>query len=273
MTRTTAAAALVALLTLAGCSSAPVPEDAAGGAPSASADGLTGELTIFAAASLQPAFDELTAAFAAEHPGVTVDPVTYDGSSTLATQLVQGARADVFASADETTMAPVVDAGLVDGAPTTFTTNSLQILVPPGNPQQVASLADLATLAARGGTVVLCAPEVPCGSAARKVLDAAGVELAPASEEQNVSAVLTKVTAGEADAGLVYRTDVLRAGHLARGVDFPEADEAINPYPIAALGDDARPDGHDAATARAFVELVLSGEGQKVLAEAGFGAR
>lgn len=269
--RTTAALALAALLALAGCSSS--DDDATGASPSATAsDSLTGDLTIFAAASLQPAFDELTASFAVDHPGVTVNPVTYDGSSTLATQLVEGGNADVFASADEKNMQPVVDATLVDGAPTIFTTNTLQIVVAPGNPKKIDSLADLAALAGDGGTVVLCAPEVPCGSASQQVLAAAKVELKPASQEQNVSAVLTKVTSGEADAGLVYRTDVLRAGDSVEGVDFTEAAGVVNKYPIAALDDDARADGHEAATAQAFVDLVLSDEGQKVLADKGFTA-
>ncbi|ROS31289.1 molybdate ABC transporter substrate-binding protein [Cellulomonas sp. PhB150] len=274
MTRTTTvrtALVLAALLALTGCTST---NEAGTGSPSSSvpSDGLTGELTIFAAASLQPVFDELAATFAADHPDVTVNPVTYDGSSTLATQLVEGGNADVFASADEKTMTPVVDAGLTASAPTIFTTNTLQIVVAPGNPKKVTSLADLATLADDGGIVVLCAAAVPCGSASQQVLDAAKVELKPASEEQSVSAVLTKVVSGEADAGLVYRTDVLKAGDDVEGVDFAEAAGVVNKYPIAALGDDARDDGHEVATAQAFVDLVLSAEGQQVLADKGFTA-
>lgn len=262
---------LAALLALAGCSST---NETGAGSPSAtaSADDLTGELTIFAAASLQPAFDELAATFAAAHPDVTVDPVTYDGSSTLATQLVEGATADVFASADEKNMTPVVDAGLTATVPTTFTTNTLQIVVAPGNPQKISNLVDLARLSTDGGIVVLCAAEVPCGSASQQVLDAAGVDLKAASEEQSVSAVLTKVVSGEADAGLVYRTDVLKAGDEVEGVDFAEAAGVVNRYPIAVLGDDARDDGHEAATARAFVDLILSAPGQRVLADKGFAA-
>ncbi|HWJ86055.1 MAG TPA: molybdate ABC transporter substrate-binding protein [Cellulomonas sp.] len=281
MTRTTrtgasAALALAAVLALAACSSSDDASTDQSQTPTSTStststsDALTGDLTVFAAASLQPAFDELATTFAADNPGVHVNPVTYDGSSTLATQLVEGGNADVFASADEKNMQPVVDAGLTAGTPTIFTTNTLQIVVAPGNPKNITSLADLAKLADDGGIVVLCAPEVPCGSASQQVLAAAAVDLTPASEEQNVTAVLTKVTAGEADAGLVYRTDVLRAGDDVEGVDFAEAATVVNKYPIAALSDDARADGHEQATAQAFVDLVLSDEGQKVLTDKGF---
>ncbi|MDC7122038.1 molybdate ABC transporter substrate-binding protein [Cellulomonas fimi] len=265
-----AVAAAVGLVALAGCSTAPREvRPGATTAASGSATGLTGTLTVFAAASLTGAFDELTADFAAQHPGVDVRPVTYDGSSTLATQLVEGARADVFASADEATMATVDDAGLVDGAPTLFATNTLQIAVPAGNPELIASVADLAVLASSGGRVVLCAAQVPCGAASQEVLASAGVTLTPASEEQSVTAVLTKVAAGEADAGLVYRTDVLAAGDDVEGVDVDEAATAVNRYPIAVLGTGSR-SSQDAVVAQAFVDLVLSDAGRQVLADRGF---
>jgi len=269
--RTATGLALAAVLLLAGCSSS--DDDAASStSPTTSGDSLTGGLTVFAAASLQPAFDELTATFAKDHPGVKVDPVTYDGSSTLATQLVGGGNADVFASADEKNMTTVVDAKLVAGDPTVFTANTLEIVVAPGNPKKITSLADLATVASDGGAVVVCAAEVPCGAASKQVLDAAGVTLKPSSQEQNVTAVLTKVESGEADAGLVYKTDVLRAGDSVEGVEFAEAAKVVNQYPIAVLGDDTRASGHDEATAQAFVDLVLSDEGQKVLESKGFAA-
>jgi len=237
-------------------------------APTSAGPELSGHLSVFAAASLQGVFDDLATTFEERHPSVTVDPITYDGSSTLATQLVEGASADVLATADEKNMTTVADAGLVQGAPRVFTTNTLQVVVPAGNPEGVTSLADLATLASSGGTVVLCAPEVPCGSAAHKALDAAGVTFTPASEEQNVKAVLTKVQTGDADAGIVYRTDVLAAGPDVDGVDFPEAASAVNAYPIAVLAEPART--HDEAVAQAFVDLVMSDEGQRVLASHGF---
>ena len=250
-------AGVAILLGAAGCATEPT-------AP-APATGLSGELTVFAAASLQGAFDELAAELAEQNPGVTVRPITYDGSSTLATQLVGGASADVFASADLTTMTTVTDAGLADGTPTVFATNTLEIVVAPGNPLAIGSLADLAALSASGGKVVLCAAEVPCGSASQKVLDGAGLTLAPVSAEQNVKAVLTKVQTGDADAGLVYRTDVLAAGDTVEGVELPEAATAVNEYPIVVLqgaGD----------VAQAFVDLVLSADGRRILTDRGFTA-
>ncbi len=263
---------LVGALALAGCSSSDTPSTptASDSAATPTEPALAGELTIFAAASLEPTFDEIAAAFTAAYPDVTVDAISYDGSSTLATQLVEGAQADVFASADTKNMQPVVDAGLVDGAPAVFTTNTLQIVVPAGNPDGISSLADLAALSKAGGKVVVCAPEVPCGAATTKVTAAAGVDLAPASQEQNVTAVLTKVTAGEADAGLVYRTDVIKAGDTVEGVDFAEASGVVNTYPIAALTGAALPNGHDPAVARAFVAFVLSPDGQALLTKRGF---
>jgi len=262
-----AAVALVAAGCSSGGGSSPTSTVGSTAGSTASAD-LTGSLQVFAAASLKGAFDELTQQFAAAHPGVTVKPVDYDGSSTLATQLTGGAKADVFAAADTKTMQTVVDAGLVQGDPTVFTTNSLQIAVAPGNPKNVHSLADLAKLSQDGGKVVVCAPEVPCGNATKTALDAAGVTLKPASQEQNVTAVLTKVVAGEADAGLVYRTDVQSAAGKVDGVDFPEAAQAVNHYPIAELADGAR--SGDEATAAAFVQYVLGPDGQAVLTQLGF---
>ena len=249
------AAGTAVLLVLAGCSSA---------APAAepSPTGLTGELTVFAAASLQGAFDAIATEFAERNTGVPVNPVTYDGSSTLATQLVDGATADVFASADLATMATVTDAGLADGTATVFATNSLEIVVAPGNPLGIGSLADLAALSTSGGKVVLCAAQVPCGSAAHRVLD--GLTLTPVSEEQNVKAVLTKVQTGDADAGLVYRTDVLAAGTTVEGVELPEVASAVNEYPVVVL--------EDGEVARAFVDLVLSADGQRILGDLGFTA-
>ena len=251
------------LLALVGCSSA---TPAAERTPTSTPE-LTGELTVFAAASLQGAFDAIGQELAAQNPGVTVHPTTYDGSSTLATQLVGGASADVFASADLANMATVTDAGLADGTPTVFATNTLEIVVAPGNPTTITSLADLAALSTAGGKVVLCAPEVPCGAAAHKVLDGVGLTLTPVSQEQNVKAVLTKVQTGDADAGLVYRTDVLAAGDTVEGVEFPEAATAVNEYPIVMLTTTENED-----VARAFVDLVLSDAGQKILSDLGFTA-
>ncbi|MBN9607747.1 MAG: molybdate ABC transporter substrate-binding protein [Actinobacteria bacterium] len=223
-------------------------------------DALSGTLNVFAAASLKATFDQLRTTFLAAHPKVDFPPITYDGSSTLVTEIQGGAPADVFASADEKNMDKVADlvTGRVD-----FATNTLQIAVAPGNPKHVESLADLAK---PGVITVVCAPAVPCGTASQKALAKAGVTLKPASEEQNVTAVLTKVETGDADAGLVYRTDVNSAAGKVMGVDFPEASEAVNTYPIAVLKD-----SKNAAAAQAFVDLVTSPGGQQVLAGVGFG--
>lgn len=243
-------------------SSAPV--NSAGSASSAdtatsSGAAISGTVTVLAAASLKASFDALAAQFEKAHPGATVK-VSYDGSTTLATQITGGAPADVFASADQKNMATV--AGLAIGTPTLFASNTLQIAVAPGNPKKITSLADLAK---SGVLTVLCAPVVPCGRAAHTALDAAKVTVKPASEEQNVTVVLTKVQTGDADAGLVYRTDVSSAGGKVLGVDFPEASKAVNQYPIAALKAAPNPVG-----AKAFVDLVLGPDGQKTLAGLGF---
>ena len=252
-----AATVLAAALLATGCAG-----PAAGGStPTASTPALSGELTVSAAASLRGAFDEIAAQFSEEHPDVDVRPFSYDGSSTLATQIVEGDQVDVFASADQKNMQKVVDAGLASN-PTLFATNTLVIVVPKGDPAGIRTLADLAK---PGVTVVLCAPEVPCGSAAQTLLAGAGVTVTPASQEQNVTAVLTKVAAGEADAGLVYTTDAKSSADVEAIV--PDgADEVVNQYPIVALDDAPDPE-----VAAAFVAFVLGPRGQAVLADLGFG--
>jgi molybdate transport system substrate-binding protein len=213
-----------------------------------------------AAASLTETFDQLKQQFIEEHPGVTVE-ASYGASSTLARQIVEGAPADVFASASTATMKTVTDAGLADGGPSVFVRNTLQIAVPPDNPARITSLADLAKPEVK---VAVCEPQVPCGSAAQTALTAAGVAVTPVTLEQDVKAVLTKVRLGEVDAGLVYRTDVISAGSEVQGIDFPEAQQAINDYPIVVL------DTPNPEAAAAFVELVRSREGLAVLTKAGF---
>ncbi|MCK9795870.1 molybdate ABC transporter substrate-binding protein [Isoptericola sp. 4D.3] len=227
------------------------------------ADGTT--LTVFAAASLRGSFEDLAAQFEAAHDGVDVR-LSLAGSSDLAAQVQQGAPADVFASADTATMDRLVADDLVS-APRDFATNTLEIAVPPGNPAGVTTLADLAD---PGVALVLCAPQVPCGAASARVADAAGLDLAPVSEEQSVTDVLGKVVAGEADAGIVYVTDVAAAGDDVEGVELPEAADAVNTYPIATVthGDD----GARADLAQEFVDLVLSDDGRRTLAGHGFGA-
>lgn len=220
-------------------------------------------VTVFAASSMRAAFATLATTFEASHPGVTVT-VNLAGSATLAEQLLHGARADVLASANEASMDRVVAAGLASGPPRPYASNRLTIAVPPGNPAGISSLRDLSR---PGLTLVICAPVVPCGAATVTVARAAGVALTPVSEEQAVTDVLAKVQAGEVDAGLVYRTDVLSAGATVIGIDFPESSLALTTSTIASLRD-----GPQAALGREFVDLVLSAEGQRVLAEAGFGA-
>ncbi|MDQ1124703.1 molybdate ABC transporter substrate-binding protein [Microbacterium trichothecenolyticum] len=242
------AGVLAAAALLAACAS---PEPAAPG------DQLSGTLEVYAAASLQRSFDEISRAFMAAHPDVTVQSV-YDGSSTLATQIGEGAPADVFASADEKNMAKVA-AQAPD--PQLFAGNTLVIAVPAGNPGGVKTLDDLARV-----TTVLCAAEVPCGAASATLLSNAGVAVTPASEEQNVTAVLTKIAAREADAGLVYATDVVGRDDIEAIVPAG-ADAVVNHYPIAVLTDAPHP-----TAAAAFVAFVLSADGQGILAATGFRA-
>ena len=248
----------VLVLLLAGCGGA--ADDGAAAAPAPSAAELGGTLTVFAAASLTDVFTDLGERFEADHPGLDVQ-FNFAGSSALATQLTQGAPADVFASANEAQMAVVTDAGLADD-PQVFAANVLQLAVPAGNP---AGVTDLTDLAREELAVALCAPQVPCGAAAEDVLAAAGVTAAPDTLEEDVRAALTKVELGEVDAALVYTTDVTAAGDAVEGIDVPEAEQAVNDYPIAVLADAPDP---EAATA--FVELVRSEEGQQALADAGF---
>ncbi len=218
-------------------------------------------LTVFAAASLKGTFTDIGKEFEAGHEGVTVE-FSFAGSSDLVAQIQQGAPADVFASADTKNMDKAAADGLVAAAPVYFASNTLQIATAPDNPAKIKTLADLAK---PGIKVVLCAPEVPCGSAAKTVEDASGVDIKPVSEEASVTDVLNKVTTGEADAGLVYVTDVLGAGDKVNGITFPESSEAVNTYPIASLKG-----SKNAKLALQFVDLVTSGKGQDILAGAGF---
>ena len=244
----TAAAALTAVAMLAGCSNS---------SPN------SGDITVFAASSLKSTFTALRAQMEKDNPGTHVK-FSFAGSSDLVAQLTGGAPADVFASADTATMTKVVDAGLEAGNPVNFATNTLTIVTPPGNPKHIASFADLAK---PGTQVVVCAPQVPCGAATKKVEAATGTALTPASEESTVTDVLGKVISGQADAGLVYVTDAGGAGDKVTAVAFPEAGGAVNTYPIAVLKG-----SKNAATAQKFVDLVTGPDGRKVLAGAGFAA-
>lgn len=249
-----ASAAVALLLPLAACGN----DDAVD--PRADVDAT---LTVFAAASLKGSFTTLAEEFEERNPGVTVE-LSFAGSSDLVSQIAEGAPADVFASADEKNMDKLVGDDLVDGEPSDFATNTLTLVTPAGNPGGVTSLADLANADL---DVVVCAPQVPCGSAAEKLASAAGVTLAPDSEEQSVTDVLGKVTSGEADAGLVYVTDAKAAGDDVDVVEVPEAEDVVNTYPIATLADARQP-----GLARDWIGLVTGNDGQAVLRKAGFGA-
>jgi len=237
--------ALVALVACGGGSSAP------GGAR---------PITVFAASSLTEAFDEIGKRFEETAGGARVT-FNYGASSTLVVQVGAGAPADVLATADEATMGQAVAVGTVE-APAVFARNRLAILVARGNPKGIRTLADLAR---PGLVVVLCAAEVPCGRSGQQALDKAGVEVTPRSLEANVKAVQSRVTLGEADAGIVYATDVQAAGDTAEGVSIPENHNVVAAYPIATVKS-----SRNKAVAAAFVEYVRSDAGRAILAMAGF---
>ncbi|MFF9310484.1 molybdate ABC transporter substrate-binding protein [Streptomyces sp. NPDC014748] len=258
-----AGAGAAALLALSACSSSDDSSDGSS-SPSASASGaskLSGTVTVFAAASLKESFTTLGKEFEQQHPGTKVS-FNFGGSDTLAASITSGAPADVFAAASAKTMKIVTDKGDAAGTPATFVRNQLEIATLPGNPDKISSLKDLTK---SGLKVVLCDKTVPCGAAAQKALDASGLKLTPVSYEQDVKSALTKVELKEADAAVVYKTDVHAAGDKVEGVEFPESAKAVNDYPIALLKD-----AQNAEAAKAFVALVQSAEGQKVLNQAGF---
>lgn len=224
-------------------------------------DGET-TLTVYAAASLTAAFEDIAAEFEKEHDGVDVE-LSFGGSSDLVTQIQEGAPADVFASADTANMDKLSAADLTGAEPEAFATNRLEIAVPPGNPAGIQTFQDLAK---PGLALVVCAPEVPCGAAAQSVAQVAGVTLDPVSEEQSVTDVLGKISSGEGEAGLVYVTDIAAASEDVEGITFPESGEVVNTYPIAPVADSGESD-----LAAEFVEFVLGDTGQGVLAGYGFG--
>ena len=219
-------------------------------------------LTVFAAASMEPTFTELAKTIEDEHEGVKV-VFNFAGSQDLQEQIVEGAPADVFASANEKQMAPVVEAGLNSSEPIIYATNELTIVTPPDNPAQIATFQDLTK---EGLLLVICAPEVPCGAATQKVVEASGVTLKPVSEEQSVTDVLAKVQAGEADAGLVYKTDAISAGDTVEAIAFPESADAVNKNPIVAVTTGAEPE-----LGQEWVDFILSDSVQQILKDAGFG--
>ncbi|MCC9705362.1 molybdate ABC transporter substrate-binding protein [Streptomyces sp. MNU76] len=248
-----------ALLALSACGSS--DSDSSAKSDSSGSDELSGEVTVFAAASLKESFTTLGEQFEKEHPGTKVT-FNFGGSDALAAGITGGAPADVFASASPRTMAVVTDAGDASSTPETFARNQLEIATLPGNPDRISSLEDLNGSDLK---VVLCDEAVPCGAAARKALDASKLKLTPVSYEEDVRSALNKVVLKEADAAVVYKTDVRAAGEKVEGVEFPESADAITDYPITLLRESENTDA-----ARAFIALVRSAEGQKVLTEAGF---
>jgi molybdate transport system substrate-binding protein len=257
-------AALVALLglALAACGGS----DSGSGSQSSSAQAPPRTLTVSAAASLTEVYQSLGQQFQAANPGVTVK-FNFGGSDQLAQQVVQGAPADVLATASPTTMQTAVQAGKIQGEPIIYATNKLQIAVAPNNPKQVAQLADLNK---PGVTSVVCAPAVPCGAAAVAAEKAANVTLKPVSEEQDVKGVLTRVETGNADGGLVYVTDVKSAAGKVTGVDFPQASAkgVTQSYPIGVVTGSADPQ-----LAQSWVSFVTGPQGKAALTQAGFATK
>jgi molybdate transport system substrate-binding protein len=222
---------------------------------------LSGSISVFAAASLTASFNALGTSFQAANPGVTVK-FNYAGTPTLVTQIEQGAPADVFASADTTNMDKMTADGFTAGASLVFAHNSLEIVVAPGNPKGITGLADLAK---PGVLYITEGPTVPAGKYSLQALKSAGVTVTPKSLETSVTAVISKIELGEADAGIVYTTDVTAAGSKVAGVPIPAANNVIATYPIVVVKGTT-----NAAAAYAFMGYVVSVTGQAALASFGF---
>lgn len=249
------------MLCFAGCGGSSSVGAAPAGA-SAAPSGPAGEITVLAAASLVDAFTTLGAQFEAANPRTTVT-FSFGASSALATQIGQGAPADVFASASQKTMDAVVAAGGA-AASAPFARNVLQIAVPKANPARITQLSDLAR---PGVKVAVCQVEVPCGATAVTVFAKARLTVRPVTQEADVKATLAKVRLGEVDAGVVYVTDVLAAGEDVTGIEIPAGLNASTTYPIAPLTASSSPE-----LALAFVDYVLSADGARILTAAGFRA-
>ncbi|MEO8888240.1 MAG: molybdate ABC transporter substrate-binding protein [Jatrophihabitantaceae bacterium] len=243
---------IAVLVAVAGCSSSAKKTNSTGS--------LSGSITVYAASSLTGAFNTLATQFEAAHPGTKIT-FSYAASGALATQITQGAPADVFASAAPKNMATVVSAGDASN-PVNFVKNTGEIAAAPGNPAHIASVADLAKA---GVKVANCEPTVPCGVVAAAVFKNANVTVKPTASEADVKSTLAVVESGEVDAGIVYVTDVRAAGSKVVGIEIPAAQNATTEYPIAPLKG-----SKNAALAKAFVDYVTSSDGQKVLSAAGF---
>ncbi|WP_051950806.1 molybdate ABC transporter substrate-binding protein [Actinacidiphila yeochonensis] len=244
-----------------GTSGTSTPSAGASGGTAAAGPKVSGTVVVFAAASLKESFTTLGKDFQTAYPGTNV-VFSFGGSDQLAASITNGAPADVFAAASPATMKTVTDKGDGAGTPQTFVRNQLEIATLPGNPEHISTLKDLTSSKLK---VALCAKTVPCGAAAQTALTASGLKLTPVSYEQDVKSALTKVELKEVDAAVVYQTDVKAGGSKVQGVDFPESAKAVNAYPIDALKNAPNPTG-----AQAFIALVRSTEGQKVLSQAGF---
>jgi molybdate transport system substrate-binding protein len=223
-------------------------------------DDRAAEVVVFAAASLTAAFTELGDTFTAANPEASVT-FSFAASSELVAQIIEGAPADVYASADLTNMTKLTEAGAGAGQPVVFASNRSEIVVGAGNPLGIGGVEDLAD----DLTLVICAPQVPCGAYTSQIFENAGVTVTPDSFEENVKAVVTKVTLGEADAGIAYATDVAAAGDDVEGVEIPAEFNVVAEYPIAVTAEAPNPDG-----AQAFVDFVVSGAGQSILSDYGF---
>ena len=242
-------------LSLAACGGTPSTPASSSGTP------LHGTVTVFAAASLTDPFKALGAAFQAGNPGVTVR-FNFAGTPTLVTQIEQGAQADVFASADTTNMDRLAADGNTSGAPEVFAHNKLEIVVTAGNPKGIAGLADLA----KPGVIYISeAPTVPAGKYSRQALARAGVSVTPRSLETDVKSVVGKIELGEADAGIVYKTDVKAAGNKVQGIPIPDTDNVLATYPLVELKGSTNP-----SAAKAFIDFVRSAAGQSKLESFGF---
>jgi len=251
--------ALAALVLAAGCTTPDNP--AVGTSPAAAGRQPSGSATVFAAASLTESFQEIGELFSDQNPSAEI-VFNFGASSGLATQIAEQGGADVFASADQANMKKITDQDLTEGDPQVFVRNRLQIIVSPGNPKEIRSLADLAKPDLK---VVLAAPEVPAGRYGKQALDKAGVTVNPVSQAVDVKGVVGPVTLGEADAGIVYASDVKAAGNKAEGVSIPEELNVTPEYPIALVKG-----APNAQVGRAFIDLVLSDEGQEILIDNGF---
>jgi molybdate transport system substrate-binding protein len=251
--------AAAAALALAGCSS---PTAAPTATATKAAAPLSGTITVLAASSLTQTFTTLAADFEAANPGVTVQ-TTFAGSGALVTQIQQGDPADIFAAAAAAPMTTLQTGGQLEGSSTNFATNTLEIAVPPTNPANIQTFADLAK---PGVKLVICAATEPCGASSVAMEKVEKVTLSPVALEPAVANVLTAVSSGQADAGLVYKTDVLGSTGGVKGITFADSGKVINTYPISVLKE-----SKNQKVAQAFVEYILAAKAQAVLTKAGFG--